>query len=445
LKYLILLLLKEEELRMEAQRKTRRVDRQKCAVEEQVSGRVLKGSRQIVIPMTREQYDEIWTDPVQVRAVVTDLLAESPELFPADMQNGFSLEGFARTSRKLDGIRLRKVLIGDSSYWLRPSFVMPYMTGVVEDLEYPLLLASFGVPAWLLTKGFGHSDMYWYRMIERLGRNSLVGTTVRRPECLPEHIAADEHHADWCGEKGYLASTAGNGCLLGVALTSMADDEHLRQAYSDFAAEARDVKSDYSPATVNTDGWPATQNAFQALFPVVSVILCFLHGFLKVRDRCRKNFDLHTRIWDIYRAATVAEFNQRMTEFREWCSTQTWSAAVHEMVAKLWKRAPEYATAYAHPGCLRTSNTIDRPMNRLCRLLYAGRGLHGHRKTSEQRLRGWALLLNFRPFAPRSGLKREYQSPAHRLNQARYHDHWLHNLMTSTSLMGFRKSPPAIR
>ena len=54
---------------------------------------------------------------------------------------------------------------------------------------------------WLLTIGFGHSDMYWYRVIERLGRNSLVGTTVHDAAQLPEHLVADEHHADWAGRR----------------------------------------------------------------------------------------------------------------------------------------------------------------------------------------------------------------------------------------------------
>ena len=76
-----------------------------------------------------------------------------------------------------------------ASYWLRPSFIFSYMTGTVDQLAYPLLLAAHGVPPWLLTIGFGHSDMYWYRVIERLGRNSLVGTTVHDSAQLPEHLA----------------------------------------------------------------------------------------------------------------------------------------------------------------------------------------------------------------------------------------------------------------
>ncbi len=72
-------------------------------------------------------------------------------------------------------------------------------------------------------------------------------------------------------------------------------------------------------------------------------------------------------------------------------------------------------------------------------------GLARPSSSSEFRLRGWALLLNFRPYAPRSNRPRTHDSPAHRLNGKRYHEHWLHNLMASTSLMGFRNREPAIR
>ena len=327
-------------------------------------------------------------------------------MFPAGFEHGYRLHGFGRPSRKLPGLKLRKIVLADgTSYWLRPSFITSSMTGTVEELAYQSLLAI----------GFGHSDMCWYRVIERLGRNSLVGTTV------------------------------GGGCVLGVALTASADDIHFQEAYGVFATEARDVRPDYAPETVSTDGWAATRNPFQALFPLITVVLCFLHGFLKIRDRCRKAHELHRRVWDVYRAANAEEFRRRMNELQQWCATQTWTAPVCAMLTKLWNKTESYVVAYAHPGCHRTSNAVDRPMNRLCRLMYASRGMHGHQSSSEPRLRGWGLLMNFRPHAPRSNRPRTHDSPAHRLNGNRYHEHWLHNLMASTSLMGFRNRVRAIR
>src|SRR5438270_1087159 len=427
---------------MDERPNTRPVDRERKPAPPQPP----RGAKQIVIPMTRAQYDGIWHHPRLIRAFVEESARSAPELFPAGFDRGYRLHGFGRPSRKLPGLKLRKVVTADgASYWLRPSFIAGYMTGTVDELAYPLLLAAHGVPPWLLTIGFRHGEMYWHRVIERLGRSSLVGATVRDPARLPEHLAADEHHADWAGQKGYVATTVGEGCILGVALTSSADDAHLREAYGVFAAEARDVASEYAPETVNTDGWTATRNAFLAWFPRITVVLCFLHGFLKIRDRCRKARELHRRVWDVYHAATADEFRRRMDEFQQWCGTQTWTASVREMLTKLGNKTESYVVAYAHPGCHRTSNAVDRPMNRLCRLMYASRGLHGHQGSSELRLRGWALLQNFRPSARRSNRPRAHDSPAHRLNGKRYHEHWLHNLMASTSLMGFRNHVPAIR
>ena len=43
---------------------------------------------------------------------------------------------------------------------------------------------------------------------------------------------------------------------------------------------------------------------------------------------------------------------------------------MHEMLTKLWNKTEFYVVAYFHQGCHRTSNAVDRAMNRLCRLMY---------------------------------------------------------------------------
>ena len=421
---------------MDAVRRTR----QCCRTRNDQDLQRVKGTRQICLAMTPETYRQIWYDSKAVRAWVDAAARENPELFPAKLALGYRLTGHLPESAKLPGIRLRQLRLKNGEvYTLRPSFVLPYMSGLTDQVEYPLRLLAFGVPGWLVAEEFGHNAQYWDRLVERLGRNSLVGTTVCVAERLPRHLSADEHHTRWGGEKAFVSLTAGEGCVLGIALTKAADDAHLTDAYGTFAREARQVDPQYTPETVNTDGWKATQNAWQTLFPLVTVILCFLHGFLKIRDRCRKIDLLHQRVWEVYRATTAADFIARMEAFREWGGRfASWPALVREAMAKLWNRTSEYARAYDHPGCRRTSNMVDRLTNRLYRVLYAHRGLHGHQISSERRLRGWALLLNFCPYAPRAGQPREHQSPAHRLNQKRYHECWLQNLMLSASLGGVR-------
>ena len=79
--------------------------------------------------------------------------------------------------------------------------------------------------------------MRWYRLETGLGRNSLVGSTVRTAE-LPEHLLADEHHRRRDGEKNYIATTVAAGCVLGAALSEGAGTEDLKEAYGVFKQEA---------------------------------------------------------------------------------------------------------------------------------------------------------------------------------------------------------------
>ena len=311
------------------------------------------------------------------------------------------------------------------------------MTGTVDELEKPLLLLSVRTPIWVVTEVCGRNDMFWERLLERMGRNSLVGTTVRVPDRMPEHLAADEHHLKWRRTKGFLAMIAAKGCILGAALTKSADEKHLSEAYGVFDKEARDVDPAFQPQSINTDGWKATRKSLQNLFPKVLLVLCFLHGFLKIRDRCRKHFDLHERVWDVYRAESETDFRTKLNELKQWSQTQELRDPVQTALDKLISRADDYAVSYGEPDAYRTSNQIDRPMNRITRSLYASRGLHGHQATSERRLRAICLLENFRPFAPRSNTPREHHSPAHRLNDNAYDPNWLHNLQISASLQGF--------
>jgi hypothetical protein len=101
------------------------------------------GSKQICIPMSREQYDQIWADSQQVRQFLETLLRECPELFPPSMLNGYRLTGSLPESKKLPGIQLRQVRTAEGVYSLRPSFVFSYMSGTVEAPLAPVAFALF--------------------------------------------------------------------------------------------------------------------------------------------------------------------------------------------------------------------------------------------------------------------------------------------------------------
>ncbi|MCB0213041.1 MAG: hypothetical protein KDJ52_27105 [Anaerolineae bacterium] len=52
-------------------------------------------------------------------------------------------------------------------------------------------------------------------------------------------------------------------------------------------------------------------------------------------------------------------------------------------------------------------------------------------------MRSWALFHNFWPYCPRAKISQQFYSPVHKLNGHLYHSNWLHNLLISTSAVGF--------
>ena len=187
-------------------------------------------------------------------------------------------------------------------YTIAPAFVLPYMTGYIDAVEKALFLrGKFGVPYWGLTYVFGHNDLDWERLELRLGRNSIVGTTVKHADRLPQDVLADEKHTWLNGEPAYVATTVAADCMLGTSVALQADEAHLTPAYQQFKTEAQARQPDYQPTTGNTAGWQATQLAWRRLFPQIAVIVCFLHAFLKIRARCKhlqEHFtELCQRVW----------------------------------------------------------------------------------------------------------------------------------------------------
>ncbi len=409
------------------------------------AGRRPRGCSTICLPFDQEAYEEAVADPAAFRAELDRLFLLVPELFPEAFAHGYLLKD-SRVSVKL-GLRIRRIecKATDEAFSVRPSFAMPYMAGLADEVSGPLFLRSFGVPFWAIAKVFGKDHDYWHRLEVAFGRASIVGTTLRRAD-PPEHLLADEHHQTRDGEKCYIATTVGRGCCLGAGLAPTANADDLTDAYAVFKEEAEDVKPGYAPSTVNADGWAATWQAWLSLFPLVAVIRCYLHGWLNVRSRGKLNGwfrELSAKIWHAYHALTRRSFAQRLRRLWEWARGRGLGPWLLEQVGKLCGRAKEYGQAYAHPGCHRTSNMLDRVMRAMSRYNENGQHLHGGEEACELHVRAWALLYNFRPWHPATARKNGgWRCPAERLNKHRYHEGWLQNLLAHASLNGYRRMHP---
>jgi hypothetical protein len=406
-----------------------------------------RGAKTVRIPITREAYDLFVDDIHLARTQLDQQIVLHPELFPEAIKYGYKFNGFTEPSKKLDGLRRRRIeLTADrEGYTIAPSFVMPYMTAYTSDVDKALLLVCFGVPCWVLTQTFGRNDQYWYRLAVQFGHNSIVGTTVKDPDRLPTHLLADEKHTWENGHKRFIALTIGGSCILGAAFALDAGTDALTKAYGRFAEEIRNVRPTYRPDSVNLDGWAATKAAWLVLFPSVYVVLCFLHGFLKIRNRCKHLGvifqTISTLVWDAYRAKDPESFRVQIDELRQTAAASVTSAPGLEAILKLCNKSTEYAEAYSHPGAYRTSTSLDQIMDRIDRIVYANKYFHGHTQSSDDRVRALALLHNFRPYCPRSKISKVFSSPAHRLNGSVYADNWLENLLVSGSMCGFRQPP----
>jgi hypothetical protein len=404
------------------------------------------GCSTICLPISKEAYLAVIDSPQQFRRWLDTAFRDYPELFPEAFAGGYTLKD-DRTSAKL-GLRLRRFRCKASgaAFTVRPSFALPYMAGWTDDVEKPLFLRRFGVPFWALAHVFGKDAMYWYQLAISLGRNSVVGTTVRRVD-LPVDLVADEHHQTRDGQKVFIATVVAEGCCLGACVVDSSDEVGLTKGYDAFKQEACAIDPNYAPRTVNTDGWQATQLAWTTLFPLVVLLRCFLHGFLSIRDGCKKHPlfpTLSEKVWQAYRARDRRTFTQRLRRLREWAQ-RALSAEILQRTLRLCSRAGEYGQAYAHPNGQRTSVMLDRVMRGMNGYFVGCQHLHGSEEATQLHSRAWALLFNFAVWGPEARRANDgWRSPAERLNQHRYHDNWLHNLFISASLAGFRSgyNPP---
>jgi hypothetical protein len=402
-----------------------------------------RGSKTIVIPCSETEYELASVDAISFRAFVDVQYQEHPELFPLDISNGYQLHGHAAPSVKL-GIALRriKILSTQAAYLIRPCTLLPYMTGYTKDVENALLLQRYGVPYSILTHIFGRNDMYWYRMINGFGRNSIVGTTVKKNELLPLDLCADEKHTKLSGNKVYIATTVGNDCILGAALSLEATTEGLTEGYQVFSDEVTQQNPNYQPETVNTDGWKATGIAWLSLFPQVTLLLCFLHAYIKIRQRGKHLgalfYDLCDRIWNVYHAENARSFAQRIRHLKTWANKTLSAGTVRDKVISLCNNSFLFQKAYKYVNAHRTSNMIDRVIRYQDRYLFMMQYFHGHFSSAEKGIRAWAILRNFQPYCSRVS-KKETMSAASKLNGFKYRENWLENLLVSSSMGGYRQ------
>jgi hypothetical protein len=387
--------------------------------------------------------------PADFHHLLKEQFEAHPELFPVEFEDGYRLKDIVYSSKMDTSIRRITVSFGvrARNFRVLPSDVLPHMCGKTEEVADPLFLRKFSVPFWALARVFGRDANFYYRVECRMAKTSIVGALHGPNGNLPEDVCCDEKHTKHLGDKEYVATTVGGGCVLGAELCETAHAESLAEGYQVVRDEIAQCKPDHQIRSINVDGFAATSAALQMVYGAgVILITCILHLYISIRDGAKKKHaevfqEIADKLWDACSTPLKAVFSQRWNDLMKWCDDN--QERIPERVASKLSKANEnklqgYEAAYDRPQGHRFSVALDREMGSLDRRLFAMRYLHGHWESSNLMIRAWAHLHNFAPWNPRAAKLHGAQCPAERLSKNRYREDWLENFRVASSLQGYR-------
>lgn len=101
----------------------------------------IRGDKSICLPVESEgQYRQLITNNPNFRAYLLQLYPKYPEIFPAEMDQGFCFHDWVVSSKQQLPMRRIKLKENSEVYQLRPDFIMPYMVGKTDEIEKPMYL-----------------------------------------------------------------------------------------------------------------------------------------------------------------------------------------------------------------------------------------------------------------------------------------------------------------
>jgi hypothetical protein len=211
------------------------------------------------------------------------LAAKYKTLFGENFEEGYILHDI-RHSKKMDLPYRRISFSSGNIYTIQPSYILPYWSGTTTNCKNGLLLLLRGTSLDSVVNCYGENQEKWLNRLHQIGRFSIVGTSVKNGDLLPKDLTSDEKITFWNGQEVYGCITTGNNCILGADLSLTEDEQGLKQSYQVFKEEAPNILPTYEPNSVNTDGWASTRKAWKSLFDNITLVLCFLHSYIKIRS-----------------------------------------------------------------------------------------------------------------------------------------------------------------
>src|SRR3954453_23637778 len=93
-----------------------------------------RGDKTICIPCSQPEYERVVDDPEAFRKLLDQRIEETPELFPPEIGRGYRMKDTYPSCKT--GYKVRRSELRDRRcYPVRPSFLMPYISGYAEDVQ----------------------------------------------------------------------------------------------------------------------------------------------------------------------------------------------------------------------------------------------------------------------------------------------------------------------
>src|SRR5207302_11255645 len=102
-----------------------------------------RGCSTICLPIDQEPYEALIDSAEAFRGWLDQAYRDMPELFPEAFVSGYTLKDDRVSSKTALRLRRIKCKASGEAFTVRPSFVLPYMTGWTDDVEGPLFLRRF--------------------------------------------------------------------------------------------------------------------------------------------------------------------------------------------------------------------------------------------------------------------------------------------------------------
>lgn len=310
-------------------------------------------SRTIVLPIDEKEYNQLIMNRLNFRNYLNELIIQYPELFPPTILGGFDFIGWSKSKEKIKVgrriIRLKIPYRHPQDYLIHPCFILPYLRGDTQEVSKGLSLRKYNTPYHAIASSIGRNAMYWYRMEMSLARNNIIGTTVKSLDRMPKHLLVDEHHTRLKGQKIYVCTSVGKDCFLNAHISQSISYEDFKASYGIFKNELFELCPTYYPLTINTDNFPSTKKAIRSLFPSTTLILCFLHSYLKIETAATKAYadyfqPLSEKVWACYFAENKRSFAQKIRRLEEWTTDFLPDSLLKIAVLKLCQKKRIYQT-----------------------------------------------------------------------------------------------------